>query len=199
MKRVLMLLGSYDPGAHRGIARAARESGWFLDVSLLKTFQIDRSWTGDGIVCSLNQNRRLERFVLGSGLPAVDLSLWRNDVRLPRVAADNDAIGRAAAEHLLSYGHRTFAWFALSRNPVGEGRRLGFGRHLNAAGHRVLRLDGGGPDRRTTVRRRLHALPKPCAVFCKSDDDAAWIESVCIEAGLRIPEEVAVIGVDNNA
>jgi len=63
-RKVLMLLGAYDPKQHEGITRAARKFGWHLDISPLKTFRLPSRWNGDGIICSLNINTRLVEFVL---------------------------------------------------------------------------------------------------------------------------------------
>lgn len=193
-----MLLGSYDQEQHRGIARAASEYGWHLDISLLKTFKLPGRWRGDGIICSLNNNDRLAQFVIEAGLPSVDLSMWRKDVPLPRVAADNRAIGSLAAEHFLEYGHRHFRWFALGRNPVGQARWLGFRERLGEEGLKVTQLAGKQTEDPMEVERLLVKLDNPTAIFTQSDLDAAWLLNVCLQAGLNVPEEIAILGVDNN-
>lgn len=201
-KKVLMLLGAYDQEQHLGIARAARQFGWHLDVSLLKTFRLPARWKGDGILCSLNNNNQLVDFVRKSRVPAVDTSIWRAEVPLPRVVANNPAIGRVAAEHFLQGGHRHYVWFALERNPVGEARRAGFTQRLLDAGiprGEMIRMDGRGSNVQDTVVRQLRALPKPCAIFTKSDLDSAWLLNACLEAGLSVPKDAAILGVDNNA
>lgn len=197
--KVLMLLGSYDQAMHSGIARAARELSWHLDVSLLKTFRLPERWQGDGIICALNNNPKLAEFVQKADLPKVDLSIWRSDLPMPRVVADNAAIGEAAAKHLQQYSHQHFVWFALQRNPVGEARFQGFCKQLDGTKARIERLDGRGASDRSRLRLKVINLPKPCAVFCLSDDDASWLLNVCLDAGLRVPDEVAILGVDNNA
>jgi hypothetical protein len=49
------------------------------------------------------------------------------------------------------------------------------------------------------LKRALKALPKPLAVFCYCDYDAAKVEAVCLEAGYAVPDDVAILGVDNDA
>ncbi|CAI8361135.1 MAG: Xylose operon regulatory protein [Opitutia bacterium UBA7350] len=196
-RKVLMLLGSYDALAHAGIARAARELNWHLDVSLLKTFQFPVRWEGEGIITSLNQSQRLLSFIRRAKLPTVDLSTWRSDIKCARVAADNEAIGRAAAEHLVALGHQNYAWFALSRNPVGEARFKGFREALPST-VQLARLDGRGAQLHETTYKRLKSRAVPLAVFCKSDDEAAWLLNLCLNHQIRIPEEIAILGVDNN-
>lgn len=197
-KRVLMILGSYDHEQHRGIARAARECRWHLDVRFLKTLKLPSHWHGDGIICSLNSNSRLVDFVMNAGLPAVDLSLWRQDQPLPRVAADNMKIGSLAAEHFLTYGHRHFAWFALGSNPVAALRLEGYQKRLQTHGHAVTVISGRRLEDSEGVLHRLTRIPRPTAVFANSDLDAAWLLDLCLQSGIRVPQDVAILGVDNN-
>ncbi|MEM6886102.1 MAG: DNA-binding transcriptional regulator [Verrucomicrobiota bacterium] len=198
IRNVLMLLGSYDHRTHQGIAALARERHWHLDVSVLKSFQLPERWQGDGIITTLNSSHGLEAFIRRQRVPVVDLSSWRDDVDLPRVTADDRGIGKLAAEHYLRLGHRNFAWFALSVNPVGRRRMEGFQERIAEAGYPLQRLDGRGAANRAVVLKRIRSLSRPCAVFTKSDYDAAWFSGLVREAGLQIPEEVAVLGVDNS-
>jgi len=198
-KHVLMVLGSYDQSAHEGIARYAGAHGWHLNVSILKEFQLPEHWQGDGVITSLNNSKQLEDFVLRAGVPAVDLSIWREDIALPRVAADNAAIGRLGAEHFIELGHRHCAWFGLASNPVSRTRYRAYAERLAEAGLGCVRLDTTRPQDAAYVTDRLRELPKPCAVYTKSDYDSAWLLSLCLDAGLRVPDEVAILGADDNA
>ena len=196
-RKILMLLGSYDFHAHAGIARAARVLNWHLDVSLLKTFQLPAQWRGDGIITSLNRSQRLASFIQRAKLPTVDLSSWRADIDLARVVADNECIGRVAAEHFGILGHHNFAWFALSRDPVGEARCKGF-RDALPLGVNFCRLSASGAPNRKKILAQLKSFSEPVAVFCKSDDDAAWLLNLCLDCGLSVPSRVALLGTDNN-
>jgi len=197
-KHVLMVLGSYDQSAHEGIARYAGAHGWHLNVSILKDFQLPEHWQGDGIVTSLNNSRQLEDFVLRAGVPTVDLSIWREDIPLPRVAADNAEIGRLGARHFIELGHRNCAWFGLATNPVSRTRYRAYADTLAEAGLGCVRLDTVRPQDAAYVTARLLELPKPCAVYTKSDYDSAWLLSLCLDAGLRVPDDVAILGADDN-
>lgn len=198
-KHILMVLGSYDQKAHEGIARYAGQHAWHLDVSVLKDFQLPEHWRGDGIITSLNFSRQLEEFVLKAGVPTVDLSIWREDIDLPRVAADNAALGRMGAEHFISLGHKNCAWFGLASNPVSRTRYKAFRDRLAAAGLECSRLDTVKPQDAAYITQRLLDLPKPHAIYTKSDYDSAWLANLCHEAGLRVPEDIAILGADDNA
>ena len=198
VKHVLMVLGSYDQSAHEGIAQYAGQHGWHLNVSILKDFQLPEHWQGDGIITSLNNSRALEEFVLQAKVPIVDLSIWREDIDLPRVAADNPALGRAGAEHFLSLGHRHCAWFALASNPVSRARYIAYSERLADAGLTCIRLDTTRPQDAVYISKRLKALPKPCAIYTKSDYDSVWLSNLCMDSGLRVPDDIAILGADDN-
>jgi LacI family transcriptional regulator len=193
-----MVLGSYDQSAHEGIARYAGQHGWHLNVSILKDFQLPDHWQGDGIVTSLNNSRQLEEFVLNAGVPTVDLSTWREDIDLPRVAADNPAIGRLGAEHFISLGHKNCAWFGLASNPATRARFYAYRDTLAAAGIDCIRLDTVTPQDANYISGRLMELPKPLAVYTKSDYDSAWIANLCYDADLRVPDDISILGADDN-
>jgi LacI family transcriptional regulator len=198
VKHVLMVLGSYDQSAHEGIAQYAGQHGWHLNVSILKDFQLPEHWQGDGIITSLNNSRALEEFVLQARVPTVDLSIWREDIDLPRVAADNPALGRAGADHFLSMGHQHCAWFALASNPVSRARYVAYSERLAKAGITCIRLDTIRPQDASYITKRLKALPKPCAIYTKSDYDSVWLSNLCMDVGLRVPDDIAILGADDN-
>ena len=197
-KHVLMLLGSYDQSAHEGIAEYAGQNGWHLNVSILKEFQLPEHWQGDGIIASLNHNNSLIDFVKKAHVPVVDLSIWRDDIDLPRVVADNSAIGQLGAEHFLNMGHQHFAWFALNNDPVGQMRYVAYSERLAKANLKCIRLDATPRKDADYMVKCLQKLPKPCAIYTKSDNDAAWLFNVCMDAKLRVPEDIAILGTDDN-
>ncbi|MGJ8654654.1 MAG: substrate-binding domain-containing protein [Opitutaceae bacterium] len=197
-KHVLMVLGSYDQSAHEGIAQFAVQQQWHLNVSILKDFQLPEHWQGDGIITSLNNSQPLVDFVTKANVPTVDLSSWREDIDLPRVVADNPAIGRLGAEHFIEMGHQHCAWFALASNPVSQARYDAYSQRLDEAGIQCIRLDKTRPQDGAYITKQLKALPKPCAIYTKSDYDSAWISSLCLSADIKVPDDIAILGADDN-
>lgn len=197
-RKVLMLQASYNPEVHEGIARAARELNWHLDISLMRTRHLPRKWEGDGIICSLDQDEEFADFIQRHKVPCIDTSIWRMDLDMPRISADNAAIGELAAEHFMDNGHQHFAWYAYESTPWGKIRREAYEKKLQANGLDVVRLDKKERQDPIVVRKRMRKLPHPTAIFCQNDFDAAWILNRCLEEGWRVPEEFAILGVDNN-
>src|SRR5512137_2103012 len=109
-RTVLLALTSTHHGFFRGAARYAREHRWHLVADMIYTAKIPVGWRGDGILSFIGYRDDLAEFILSSGLPAVEISMVRNEIKLPRVEGDSAMIGRLAAEHFLDRGYRHYAW-----------------------------------------------------------------------------------------
>lgn len=195
-KNVLVLVGGMHIATHHGVAKAARDFGWYLDLGYIEGSRLPDKFRGDGILCALTDDPKMEQLVRNTDVSVVDISMNRTDIKLPRVVADNPNIGKTAAEHLQQYGHQNYAWFSFERDAVSLSRLQGF---EDGLGQPVIRLDGAFSRNTTRMARKLKALPKPCAIFARRDSDAAWLLSLCIEEGYDVPGEIAVLGVDNNS
>ena len=188
---VLLLVSPVPQNRMLGIARFAKAHRWSITIG--ERSAPPTEWRGDGVLVMLRDDPILVRFVkslVRRGIPVVDLSAFRPDTRLPRVVGDNLAIGRLAAEHFLAHGFTHAAFFASRRTPVHDQRYRGF-------------CDGFGRDapsfwNRTTLTKGLAAAKKPLGIFCYSDYDATLALNACLSHGLKVPDEVAILGVDNN-
>ena len=206
-RRVLLALGWYATDLHRGVAAYARSAGWALNIDMERGSPIPHRWGGDGIICVLGMNSAIDQAVLEWELPAVSIGPFSTE-RIPQVMPDNNAIGKLAGEHFLMRGFRNFAYYVRSGG-LGERLRMeGFQRRLAEAGHELTLLrhpagirngksDGGSEDL-SWVEKQLSKLRKPLAVFTEYDDRALEILNACENAGLAVPEQVAVLGVDND-
>jgi LacI family transcriptional regulator len=131
------------------------------------------------------------------------------ELPLPRVAPDDVLIGRLAATHLLDHGFRQFAWVGHPRFYYAVRQEQGFREVIEAAGYTVSyfrdrsersfhprgRLWAFDPK----VHRWLRALPKPVASLASNDLWGVQLTEACHQEGLRVPEDVALLGVDNDA
>ena len=147
------------------------------------------------------------------GLPAVNLSSSVPDIDLPAVLADNVAAGAAAAEHLLERGFWQFGYVGFGSRLFSMHRSQGFTRAVTQRGHRVIELDlntladaqdfatdagDASGERDAKLRAWVRALPRPVGVLCMSDEVGQRVLGACRSAGLAVPEEVAVMGVDDD-
>lgn len=127
--------------------------------------------------------------------------------RLSRVTVDDVAGGESATRHLLELGHRRIAFLGdRIDNPFNfkssRDRFLGYCKALAAAGierrreHYAEGEHGRAPARRL-ARTLLQASERPTAVFAASDTQAVGVLEAAAELGLRVPEDVSLVGYDD--
>ncbi len=135
------------------------------------------------------------------GIPYVLIDRRFADAHAPYVGADDEAIGRMATEHLISRGCRRIAHIAGPALTTGLGRLKGYEDALAAAGLSVpVGYVAHATDDDTgyqATRRLLQMDPCPDAIFGYNDPTAAGAMKAILEAGIRIPEEIKVMGVGN--
>jgi LacI family transcriptional regulator len=190
---------TYYRRVHRGVSEFAKSrADWELrtatTVSAAGVQDLDRAGY-DGLL--------LDDIADGPGeiidhlhTPAVTVSNTGPGTRLPRVVTDDCEVGRIVARHLLAKGYRHFAFWC--RNHVfAQQRWSGFAETIiGARGPNCApaRTDALG----RSVRRWLGRLPRPVGLMAMNDGVAAMAMDLCHDLGLRIPEDVAVVGVDDD-
>lgn len=121
----------------------------------------------------------------------------------PYVGMDDYAGGRALTEHLLAQGHRRFAYIAGRKGHGAAHKRfLGYCDALSAAGLRpeAMPVHEGQFNFRSGAEaaRSLLALnPRPTALVCANDDMAAGALFCAHSLGLKVPDDLALVGFDN--
>lgn len=202
--RVLLAMEWLDTELNLGVAEFARTHNWVVDDVVSHTGQPDPDWNGDGIIALLrNPKSELVRFVRNVNVPVVDLVNELPDINVPRVLADNVAIGRVAAEHLLSCGLQYFAFLNLWNSQVEQERMAGFRAAVEAAGREFFEIrqtfkPKGHSQTVEWIRDELLKLPRPLGAMGQHDREAIYIIQACEMAGLHVPEQVAVVGSDND-
>lgn len=210
-KRVLLALGWYDYRLHRGIERYALEHRWLLTANLTREKVIPWGWQGDGILAWLGAGDDLAEFVVQAHKPTVDFSLRRPHLPFARVLEDHFQAARLVAEHFLVRGFTHFCFYSDNDNWSYQERGEGFRLALREAGHDCQMLSWETANRVRSARdlrdewarrqrwliRELRAAPKPLAVFAANDDQALTVLEACEEAGLHVPEQVAIMGAEN--
>jgi LacI family transcriptional regulator len=205
-RRVLMALGYYDPQLHRGITRFAHEAGWVLDTSMAHYGVIPHHWRGDGIITILVPERAdITSYVRRQDVPVVALYADVPEVCVPRVLLDDRQIGRLAAEHLLERGFSDLGFYQFTDFQAVLQREAGFRSAVEHAGRRYHRIDWHATSLQHPklnwfdwIKQQLPRLPLPIGVMAQSDHRASHLLSACEAVGLAVPEQVAVIGVDND-
>ncbi len=205
---VLFLAKPNIPQRIRSISRFAGEHGWILRVE--STALPPKDWNGDGILTTPDPSVNAILFLkrqLKRKIPVVGLNEDCSRIRFPRVSGDDHEIGRLAAAHFNARNFRHAVFFSVHDDPNSHPARLaGF---LDAwKGHvpQVWLWANEASEQRRENWHELHAwlvnrltnAPKPLAVFAWNDADSVHVLNACRRAGLAVPNDVAILGVDND-
>jgi LacI family transcriptional regulator len=193
-------------GLLRGIARYSRLHGpWsFLwgPRGLEEALPQLGSWTPDGIIA---RDSVLD-VAAHHNVPMVIVGHSRDFVSgVANIITHSEAIGALAAQHLLDCGLRSFAYCGLPSISWSRARSDSFGEAVEKAGFAVSVYPLRGGRRVSSWQGEisrmsawLKSLPLPVGLMACNDDRAHQVAEVCKIVGLRVPEDVAVIGVDND-
>jgi LacI family transcriptional regulator len=163
-----------------------------------------KDWQGDGIIARVD-SPQIAAALRRTRLPVVDVSAERFSSEFSRVSIDNGAVARLAAEHLAAKGFLDFAYCGDRRFLWSRQRGVEFRRCLAEQGRRCV--DFGEPAGTAkpgsdaeirAIARWLKGLPKPVGVFACYDGRALQVLEACQVLGLQVPDQVAVLGVDND-
>lgn len=204
-RRVALLVessNSYGRGLLRGVAAYVRaHGGWSIQLpemgrgGPLPDWLED--WRGDGLLARI-ENPAIADAVRAKGLPTIDLSAGRHLPELPWVEVDEASVGRLAAEHLRGRGFEHFAFCGDQRYPWSALRGAAFEREAGGQARSLATLHAPpGEDRVAALAAWLIDLPRPLGVFACFDRLGRELLDACRSVGLLVPEEVAVLGVDD--
>lgn len=159
-------------------------------------------WDGQGIIIR-GENRRLAAAVKKLPIPVVDLTPSRLLPSAPWVKSDDAAVAWLGAQHFLNRGFHNFAFCGDRRFSWSDRRGAQFGLLVRGSGHSVAyyKAQGNLPDddgEIDAIGEWLVGLSKPVGVFACYDNRGREVLEACRRRGLAVPEEVAVLGVDND-
>ena len=161
---------------------------------------------------------QMEQILRRTHKPIVDVFYGKTRSGFGVADLDNVAIGNLAAEHFISRRFREFAYCGYDGINFSDVRRTTFVKAVERAGHvchvfasrkrdtsyfneNVVKGERYVPsaNEARAIRSWLRKLPKPVAVFCSHDLRAYQVLTLCRDAGIAVPSEVAILGVDDDA
>jgi LacI family transcriptional regulator len=139
------------------------------------------------------------------GIPVINVSERQQGVGTVRVLPDNVEAGRQAAAYFIDKKFTNFAFTGPEDFAFSRMRHLGFEEQLRSSGFscHVQNFGHGKWPRHSMdplpeIGEWIQTLPTPCAIFAYSDDHARRVLNECLRLGTRVPEEIAVLGCDND-
>src|ERR1035437_2642011 len=218
--RVALLIETsrtYGRGIFRGIAHYAHVHGpwsFFTEERELHSGIPDRlpSWNVDGIIARI-EGKRMAGILARCGCPVVDVlgNAWFKGV--PGFDTEAHVVAKLAADFFLNAGFRQFAFCGYQGIPFSDRRGEAFMNYLELQHHslrhppvqaslalpaHIQAVERQGMDREKTLAAWLRKQPRPLALFACNDVCAQQVLNICREHAIQVPEEVAVMGVDND-
>ena len=193
----------------RGISKYLVEHDpWSL---FLGPIQLDQSlprwlekWNGDGIIARVS-NAEVLHTIKNAGLPLVDVLGEIENTGIPLVEVNNRKVAELAFRHLSERGYRDFAFVGVTDYNWSIVREQTFQQLAQQADCqcRIIRLGNRLSQTPWDVEQELLVdwllnLPKPCGLMACNDGQGLQVLEACARADISVPEEVAVIGVDND-
>ena len=214
IKRVALLLESdmaFDRGIARGVGKFLRSNtGWIILMDPIMEVSLEniRHWKPDGIITSIRLPA-IEEIAKIEDIPMVGFGSYSratdSHFKFPIVSSNQRAIGKIAAQHFMNNGMRRFAFCGGDEQAEWcDKRRDGFIEELakNDYSCKVYEPDlatpTSMPDAIRSLSNWLKDLPKPTGIFVFFDGWARWVLDACVVQNIQVPQEISVIGVDND-
>lgn len=200
---------SYGQDIVAGVRRyVAEHTPWSLYLEprdLLSSYPAWlENWPGDGILARTGDAAMLQR-LKATGLPVIELRDSSPDQPFPFIGMDNSEIGKRVAEHLRSRGFQRFAAYLDPSLDFFRERIQRFSETVKQAGFACPVFEAFTPSQRPrwdehqqALADWLMSLEKPVGVLASSDQLGFWLLDAARRADIPVPEQVAVVGVEND-
>lgn len=190
-----------------GALAAAMEAG--IALQLVESAAVDQKrvrklldfWRPDACIVESGDDVRYCPASVFKGVPTVFID--RDPTSLPRsmtsVNVDSREVSAAAARELMSLGFSNFACLPVLKDVFwARERTAAFVEALNLNGRSCDVFDSSGDDMTTALPRWIATLPRPCGIFTATDRLGAVLLPAIRKAGASVPDDFAVVGVDND-
>jgi len=205
-KRIAVLINvraPYEEDVIRGVLRYNDQAGpWqFIGTPEMPGIEFQKLdlTRVDGVIGGFFQTEWADRLA-EAGIPAVNTVNAVQDVALPRVGPDDEAVARMAADHLLERGFAQFGYVAPGDWWYVRRRGEAFQEAVEQLDRPCHTLAVSAPDHvpdAEPIRHWLTHVPKPIGIMTPNDLTGRQVINCAAEMGLRVPEDVAVVGVNN--
>jgi LacI family transcriptional regulator len=209
-KIVLMIepLGEYVQGILRGIVKYANAYGpwtFYRAPGKHEGFlpQLEHR-QADGIIARIPKTASSIR-KLPSNVPVIIIGYREIIPQLPQLLGDAQAIAKIAAEYFLNKGFKNFGFCGFDEMHWSRERAMFFRQYFENKGYTFSLYKNLQSSKRKNwaleqqdLAKWLKSLPWPNAILACNDDRGQHIINACKLAGIKVPEEIAVLGVDND-
>jgi len=213
--RVVLLIGSsdgFDRGILKGIAKYSRihgpwsflrfppyylqPGGWDKIMSWLKQVK------PDAVITAFSEKKEA---LLELGIPTAVIGIEEEVPSVINIVTDNVPVGEMAAEYLIGLGFSNFAFCGFDDMAWSRTRCKSFVEAVNKSGHEVsvfsqpkTKAARQWEQEQQYIIEWLESLPKPLALMACNDTRGQYVLEACKIAGIRVPEDIAILGTDDD-
>ena len=204
----------YNKNLLRGITRYSKDHGpWTfckMPTYYRETLGIDgilkwaQEWEANGIIGQFYNGEEVEKFTKAR-IPVIAQDFKERFTDIPNITGAYRETGALGADYFLKKGFKNFAFYGFGNIVWSRERAEGFEEKIQEAGfdvHYYENKDSRGVDlwyyKPSALSDWLKSLPKPVALMACDDNQGHHITEAARHAGIRIPDELAVLGVDND-
>ena len=210
MKKVVLLIETsreFGRQLLKGIAHYSSLYGpWSFykeQVGLQSSVPHLTNWKPDGIIM---RNSMIKKELLQLKIPTIlVLHDSATPKKFPVIKTDSQMIAKLAYEHLLTKGYKNFAFCGFDNYEWSNERKHYFSKFINDAGLKSFNYNSNKKkstddwkSEQSRVSNWLKSLPKPIGIMACNDDRGQHILEICKLYGYKVPDDIAVIGVDND-
>jgi len=188
---VVVLMWWSDERLLRGISRYAQEADWILDATGRHEQRLWLDLPVDGLITRPNGDLKRVPYPRSSKVPTVALGVHEQKFGDARVTSDDEALGLMAVEHFTGCGLEHIGFVQYWGSGIEYRRRLILQEAVVGSGATFHLLQG------KTLEKQLRRVPKPIGLVAAGDEVMIKVMQVCLKEGYRIPEEIALLGVDD--
>ena len=173
-------------------------------IGIPGVIRIAKEWDVNAVIGQFEPTDDIGLFA-ENGIVAIAQDYKKKFTTIPNITADYIGTGRMAARFFIDRGFRNYGFFGFNDVCWSDERCEGFRREIEEAGfgdsfyaYRMQEIDMVWYYQRNRLREWLQTVPKPIAILACDDNQGTNLIEACHGIGIKIPEEVSVIGVDND-
>ena len=211
MIKILLLIdysSEFDRKLLRGLVQYSKENGPWLFYRLPSYYsgmygekgilKWAKEWKADAIIGQWNNDT--VNLLKELNIPIVLQNYHHRSTTYSNLTGDYKGTGRMAAQFFAKRMFHNFAYFGINGVVWSDERCEGFRQEVKRIGGNFycFESDKHEDEIRIEVSQWLQELPKPIALFCCDDSHALFISETCKISNIHIPEEISLLGVDND-
>ncbi len=217
MNKIILLSDfseEYNKNLLRGITRYSKDHGpWTFckmptyyreTIGIEGILQWAKEWEADGIIGQFYNDEEVNKFT-EANIPVIAVDFKERFTDIPNITGNYHQTGRLGADYFLKKGFKNFAFYGFNNIVWSRERAEGFEERIQEAGfdvHYYELKDSRSNDlwyyKPSALSDWLKSLPKPIALMTCDDNQGHHITEAARHAGIRIPDDIAVLGVDND-